>query len=228
VPYKLIMAISLVFLLTPVNGEAGEYRCDNRYDIIISPKGSDDAAMICTATTMALEFLARYDLHPKRTITFQIVEKSILSEGYDAFGSYDMHSEVISLMAYRAIFESVQHPEMYGEPFDRVHYSGAIAHEVAHAVMHHNLMSRHISQAPQEYLAHATQLAVLPENRRKTIIKAMDIGPWESGDAISDIYMGLEPGKFAVKSYLHLTTMAQPKSFIRILLKSNWFYVYVP
>ena len=117
---------------------------------------------------------------------------------------------------------------MYGEPFDEVHYAGAIAHEVAHAVMHHNLMSKHISQAPHEYLVHASQLAVMPENRRNAIIKSMDVGPWESGDAISDIYMAIEPGKFAVKSYLHLTTMAQPKSFIKILLKPNWFDVYVP
>jgi hypothetical protein len=89
-------------------------------------------------------------------------------------------------------------------------------------------MSKHISQAPHEYLVHASQLAVMPENRRNAIIKSMDVGPWESGDAISDIYMAIEPGKFAVKSYLHLTTMAQPKSFIKILLKPNWFDVYVP
>jgi hypothetical protein len=227
-PYKLTMAMVLMLMLIPVNGESGGYHCDNRYEIIITPKDSDDAGMICTATVKALEFLSGYDLRPKRTIRFQVVDKSILSEGYDAFGSYDIHSEVINLMAYQAIFDSVKHPEMYGEPFDEVHYSGAIAHEVAHAVMHHNLMSKHISQAPQEYLAHATQLAVIPENRRNAIIKAMDVGPWESGDAISDIYMGIEPGKFAVKSYLHLTTMEQPKSFIGILLKSKWFYVYVP
>ncbi|NIQ11651.1 MAG: hypothetical protein GWO23_19245, partial [Gammaproteobacteria bacterium] len=74
-------------------------------------------------------------------------------------------------------------PEMYGEPFDRIHYSGAIAHEIAHAVMLHNLLTKHISQAPQEYLAHATQLAVLPPDRRKKIVQKMDVGPWEPGDA---------------------------------------------
>lgn len=227
-PYQLIMLICLVLIFISGNAESEEYYCDDRYEIIVTPKDSDDARMVCAATAKALEFLSGYDLYPKRAIRFQIVQRSILSEGYDAFGSYDIHSEVINLMAYQAILDSVQHPEMYGEPFDETHYSGAVAHEVAHAVMHHNLMSKHISQAPQEYLAHATQLAVLTEGRRNAIISAMDVGPWESGDAISDVYMALEPGKFAVKSYLHLTTMAQPKSFIMILLKSNWFYVYVP
>ncbi len=48
-----------------------------------------------------------------------------------------------------------------------------------------------------------------------------------SGDAISDIYMALEPGKFAVKSYKHLTTSEDPRAFIDILLNSKWFYVYI-
>jgi hypothetical protein len=189
------------------------------------PEGGES---ICAAAGKALEFLARYDLHPKRAIRINIVETSILSEGYDAYGSYDIKSEVINLMSYQAILSSVNHPTMYGEPFDEVHYPGAIAHEVAHAVMHHNLRYKQISQAAQEYLAHATQLAVLPEDRRNAIIKAMNVNPWATGDAISDVYMAIEPGKFAVKSYEHLTTMEDPKKFIGILLNSKWFYVYVP
>ena len=58
-------------------------------------------------------------------------------------------------------------------------------------------------------------------------------GPWisrpgESGDAISDVYMAIEPGKFAVKSYKHLLAMTDPSPFIQILLNAKWFYVYVP
>jgi hypothetical protein len=188
-------------MLFPENGEAREYYCVNHHEIVVTTENSAGHKMICTAAGKALEFLARFDLYPKRTIRFKIVETSILIEGYDAFGRYDIQSEVIDLMSYQAIFSHVNQPEMYGEPFDEVHYAGAIAHEVAHAVMHHNLMSKHISQAPQEYLANASQLAVMPENRRNAIIKSMYVGPWESGDAVSDINMAIEPGKFAVKSF---------------------------
>ncbi len=59
-------------------------------------------------------------------------------------------------------------------------------------------------------------------------LQTIDIGPWESGDAISDIYMAIEPGKFAMKSHLHLTGMSDPTAFVDILLSSTWFYVYVP
>ena len=225
---KLSIFSVLALVICAEKGAAEVHHCNSPYEIELSLENASSLRGICTSATKALEFLAGYDLYPNRTIRLNIVESSILSEGYDAFGSYNLKSEVIDLMSYRAILNYVHRPEMYGQPFDEIHYSGAIAHEVAHAVMHQNLKSKHISQAPQEYLAHATQLAVLPEDRRNAIIKAMGVEPWESGDAISDIYMAMEPGKFAVKSYLHLTTSKQPKTFITILLKSNWFYVYVP
>jgi hypothetical protein len=228
VRYKPILLLALALLLCPGRTVAGLYSCDKRNAIAMTLENPAERERICTAAEKANEFLARYDLHPQRTIKVNVVETSIENEGYDAFGSYNSLSEVIDLMSYQAIFASVNHPEMYGEPFDDVHYSGLIAHEIAHAVMHHNLTAKHISPTPQEYLAHATQLAVMSENRRSAIIKAMDVGPWQSGDAISDIYMALDPGKFAVKSYLHLTTMEHPKNFIRTLLNSKWFYVYVP
>ena len=40
--------------------------------------------------------------------------------------------------------------------------------------------------------------------------------------------MAFDQGKFAVKSYLHLTSLQNPEEFIRILLQANWFYVSVP
>lgn len=170
---------------------------------------ADAAVEICNAAEKALAFLAPFNLTPKRTITFKIVEEKIDSHGYIAYGCYDSRSDVIQLMSYPSILANSSNPRMYGDAFDRVHYAGAIAHELTHAVVQHNLTAPAVGIAPQEYLAHATQLAVLPEERRKTIIQAMEVGAWESGDVISGVYMALEPGKFAVKSYLHLTTMTE-------------------
>ena len=57
---------------------------------------------------------------------------------------------------------------------------------------------------------------------------ANEVGPRESGDSISDVYMGLNPTGFEVKSYLHLMQMEDPLPFIKILLNNNWFYTSVP
>jgi hypothetical protein len=202
--------------------------CVKPLDVVVKSAAPETADEVCAATATALDLLARFSLLPKRTLFFEITEEPIVNDGLPAYGRYDSRSDRIELMSYAAIWNHLPNPMMYGEPFDRVHYTGAIAHEVAHAVMQHNLKTVLISPSPQEYLAHATQMAALPEARRKAIIRAMGVDSWQSGDVISDVYLGLEPDKFAVKSYLHLSGLVDPRAFVEILLNAKWFYVSVP
>lgn len=223
---SVILIIVLVFLPFPV--AAAEQVCANQSEVVVLHDDVDSVAEICRVSEQAIAFLAQFDLVPKRKIYLEVVEEKIDSHGYVAYGSYNSRTDRIQLMSYASIQNGSEPPLMYGEPFDRVHYTGAIAHEITHAVVQHHLQSKPLSTGPQEYLAHSTQLAVMPVERRDAVIRAMDIGAWESGDAISDIYMAIEPGKFAVKSYLHLMALDDPASFVKILLNAKWFYVYVP
>ena len=195
---------------------------------IVAPDDSMNE-YVCNASGKALDFLSQYGLYLDQPVSIMIVEDAINSHGYVAFGSYNRQSDMITMMSFPAIMNSGS-PEMYGQPFDLEHYLGAVAHEVAHAVFHHNSskVEDQKTNSTQEYLAHATQLGVLSPERRRRIIDAHDVGPWESGDSISEIYMALNPTGFAVKSFLHLTQLEDPKPFINILLNHNWFYVSVP
>lgn len=221
---------SLVTLLHYEVVRAANFICKKTPLIEITAADESTKRDICSAAGKALDFLSRYNLSLKRSVRIEIVEEAISSSGYIAFGSYDRQKELIRLMSYSSIISKVQSPQMYDQPFDVAHYQGAVAHEVTHAVFHHNSrnVEDQLTSAPQEYLAHSTQLATLSGVRRKAIIAANDVGPWESGDSISDIYMGLNPTGFAVKSYLHLTQLEDPKHFIKLLLNNNWFYISVP
>ena len=223
----------LLFLICSLslswNAWALTRQCEEPATLSVTTEVAGEVPEICRAADKALGFLARYGLTSPRPIHIIMTDRAITGHGYSsAYGSYDSRSDTIQLMSLPAILEESDNPQMYGETFDEMHYAGAIAHEIAHAVVQHNLKTELLSTGPQEYLAHATQLGVMPEERRQAIIRAMDVVPWASGDAISDIYMAIEPGKFAVKSYLHLTTSSDPHAFVDILLNSKWFYVYVP
>lgn len=208
---------------------AAEHVCESRQNIkVYEALSSDDLSLICEAAKSAVEFLAGYNIIQEESVAIEITNKAISSDGYSAYGTYDRINDRIRLMSLEAIMQLTPAPTMYEEPFDREHYSGAVAHEVAHAVVQQNMTEIPISPSSQEYLAHATQLAVLPNDRRRAIIARVGVDRWLPGDAISDIYMAMEPTGFAVKSFLHLTTMAHPEAFVKILLGSKWFYVYVP
>ena len=227
-PHLSVFLFILLVLLCPVAKSAHGQQCENQAEVIVLAADAATAAEVCRVAERAITFLSQFDITPQRTISFTIVEQQIDNHGYDVYGNYDSRRDGIQLMSYAAIQNSVEKPMIFAEPFDRVHYAGVIAHEVAHAVVQHNLKKTLRNSAAQEYLAYSTQLAALPKERRDVIITAMDVVAWASGDAISDTYMAMNPGKFAVKSYKHLTGLAEPGPFIEILLNSNWFYIKVP
>lgn len=221
-----LAALALGAAVFSASAESDVFRC---HDQPIEVRRAEDGMLdeVCTAAAAALRFLRSYDLRPKRTIRIDIVDQPLQQYGYHAYGRYNTRTDTIQVMTLRAVLNSTTPPTMYEESFDLAHYRGAIAHEVAHAVVQHNRHVSSLSNAAQEYLAHATQLAVLPDPRRAEIIRSADVGPWETDDVISDIYMAMAPQRFAVKSYLHLTKGENSRKFVQILLASKWYYVNV-
>ncbi|MBT8334488.1 MAG: hypothetical protein KJP19_08635 [Deltaproteobacteria bacterium] len=207
-----------------------QYSCEETPGVSISATNDKMVDHACNAADRAIRFLGKYHLQPQRAIYIEIIEEIISRDGYKALGSYDRQSDRILMMSLPALLQSSKSPKMYNMPFDEEHYIGALAHEITHAIFHHN--SKKIEEkwnnAAQEYLAHATQLGVLAAQRREEIINSEDTGPWEPGDEISVTYMGFNTTGFAVKSYLHLTQMTDPQSFIQILLNHKWLYISVP
>lgn len=223
-----IILSALAIMVLPVTSPASTTACSNQPEVEVIYAKTDAVQDICISSAKAIEILRSFGLAPKRQIVIEIIERDINHLGYMAYGSYNSRTDRIELMSYESILKRHRDPVMYDEFFDRIHYGGAIAHEIAHAVFHHHSLNMSPGPAPQEYLAHAVQLASLPKEKRDKIIARMNVAPWESGDAISDIYMAIEPTGFAVKSYLHLTNIDNQRVFIDTLLKSKWFYVYIP
>jgi len=219
-PLLVLLPFSAVF--------ADEQVCASPSAVSVATDEQGAVAKICAAADNALAFLSSFDLKPKGIISIEVVKERIDTHGYAAYGSFHSDNDHIKLMSYATIFATSEHPEMFSEPFDQIHYSGVVAHEVAHAVIRHYIKDARYATVPQEFLAYATQLATLPKDRRDAIIREMGVGPWEGGDAIGNVYMAISPGKFAVKSYLYLMSLENPKTFVDLLLNTNWFYVYVP
>lgn len=233
---RLKLSIIYIFFLIIVpayfvsSAVAIEYSCEKGPGIFISASNDEMVDHVCNAADRAITFLGKYKLSPLRAIYIEIIEQILSQDGYDALGSYDRKSDRISIMSLPSLLQSSKSPKMYNMPFDEEHYIGALAHEITHAIFQHN--SSNIedkwNNAAQEYLAHVTQLGVLPAQRRKEIINSENTGPWEPGDEISVTYMGFNTTGFAVKSYLHLTQMTDPQSFIQMLLNHKWLYISVP
>lgn len=224
----LSLLIVPVFFVSPA--VATRYSCEHTPRVSISAPNDKMVDYVCNAADRVFRFLGKYKLHPKKAIHIEIIEEIINQDGYKAFGSYDRRSDRVLMMSLPALLQSSNSPKMYKQPFDEEHYIGALAHEITHAIFHHNSsdIDEKWNNTAHEYLAHATQLGVFVAQRREEIINSEDTGPWEPGDEISVTYMGFNTTGFAVKSYLHLTQLTDPQSFIELLMNHKWLYISVP
>lgn len=226
-----ILLSILTFLHISVSSTfAIEYGCEETPGVTISAPNDKMVGHVCNAADRAIRFLGTYELHPKGAIQIEIIEEIINRDGYKAYGSYDRRRDRVLMMSLPSLLQSGKSPKMYKQPFDEEHYIGAIAHEITHAIFYHNSsdIDEKWNNTAHEYLAHATQLGVLAQARREEIINSEDAGPWEPGDEISVTYMGFNTRGFAVKSYLHLTQLTDPQSFVELLLNHKWLYISVP
>lgn len=194
----------------------------------IHAEQSFDAELVCAAAADAVAFLANLGLTQRSVIVIEMADHALIHYGSPSFGSFDQRSGRISLMSIGSIRSLDSAAVILGQRFDPQHYRSVVAHEIAHALFHQNAPDAELSNAAQEYLAYVTQLAALPDESRVQLIKSAGVEGWQSGDAISEVYMALAPEKFAVKSYLHFTAMSDPSVFVKTLLNVKWFYVHVP
>ena len=201
----------------------------NNPNVEVSAETAEIRDEVCIAAALAINFLSDYGLSVKHPVRISVVEQPLNHFGYSAYGSYDRRKDLVQVMSPRAIHQTTPAPEMYYQAIDRVQYRGIVAHEVAHAMIEQNsqVSPLPIGQSAQEYLATVTQLAVMPREVRDRIISAAAVGPWESGDVISGVYMAMAPERFAVKCYLHFQRYPAPAEFVEELLRSKWFYVNV-
>lgn len=225
-----IFSLLIVPALLVNPAAATRYSCENTQGVSISAPTDNMVDYVCDAAGRVFRFLGKYNLHSKKEIHIEIIEETINQDGYKAFGSYDRRGDRVLMMSLPALLQSSNAPEMYRQPFDEEHYIGALAHEITHAIFYHNSsdIDEKWNNTAHEYLAHATQLGVLAAPRREAIINTEDTGPWEPGDEISVTYMGFNTTGFAVKSYLHLTQLTDPDSFVELLMNHKWLYISVP
>ncbi len=220
----LILLLLVVFTAT---GWAREYRCQEPPQVFIDAADDRMIAEICAAADQAIGFLARFQLIARRAIHIRLLERPIQTAQGSIHGGYSRSKDNILLTSFEAIVKQPGAVASYPGAFDKIHYASLVAHEVAHAVVQHNLISGEHTIA-QEYLAYSTQLGVMPVARRAKLIAAAEVSAWDSGQVISGDYLAMAPGKFAVKSYLHLVSLENPRPFVDLLLKVEGWTIHLP
>jgi hypothetical protein len=100
-------------------------------------------------------------------------------------------------------------------------YRSLIVHELAHAVIAQVGDEAVLGRVEHEYLAYATQFAVMESSLRSLILAGHPVTQPVRQAELSEVYFGLSPARFAVKAYLHFIAPGNGCGFAHQLIEGT-------
>jgi len=202
-------------------------RCpDVGVDITAAPH--EERNLACSAVDDAVQLLGRCDIPLRRTLHLQIMNEVRHPFSKEpVFWFFDTRQERV-LVTREAVIASLVEGTPYGELPQRDFYRSLIVHEVVHGIMHQNLRRPATNHAAYEYPAYALQVASLPADKRKKLLRSIP-NRARSGELVfNDANLFFDPSFFAVHAYEHFKSAANGCAQLHALLNGEAFLPNLP
>lgn len=192
---------------------------DVRVDAVADQRASVSA--VCRAAEQVSSVLSVCGFGVLDRIPVQVVEVLPAECPAHALGYFDARDATVTIPTYAACVALAGPEGRFGVPVTTALYESLIAHELVHATVSQHQGRTAINRAGQEYLAYAIQLATMSPALRTRILARYPQADPVRFDELSELYLDLAPGRFAVKSYLHFIALEDRCALIGDLLEGR-------
>ena len=210
------LAIAIGVDVAPARGETPTPCAD--VPVNVTAVDGDDVGIGCRGAGLAIAFLAKRGFTVRTPIVAEVVDAIDIIPGASVLGFFDPHADVVKVLARSAFSSGTTADTVLGLPIDDALYASVFAHEVAHAVIYQNLGGQKLPYAAHEYLAYAVQLSTLSAPNRERILARFPGAAFTELEQVSEIVLGLDPDRFAVKAYQHFRKLDDQDAVLRRLL----------
>ena len=181
----------------------------------------DDRQLLCDAARQTVRFLQRYDLTRRQPLRVHVLQDPDAHMRGMEFGNYNRTTGEVKLLSFDAFKGQYGDYQTFRVPVSRALYQSFGVHEIAHAVADENFRVSPVPWLAQEYIAAVVQFATMDPELRIRILGRYTLSGFDAPASISSIYYQLDPGAFAIKSYLHYIGLEDPRAFLRGLLSGT-------
>jgi len=190
----------------------------------ITAISQSDQSQACQAVRESMPFFASVGLKMPKMVEIRLVG-SLAGQGAGEheLARYDGNQCFILMLEYDAARAAQRRSgkSSLQVPMNRALWRSYVVHELTHAAIHAGCGQICPDRATHEYIAAVAQLASQPASLRSEILgHHRKLGAFGKETEISEIYYALNPGQFAVKSYLHYLQPGNGPAFVRRLLES--------
>ena len=179
------------------------------------------AAVVCRAAEQVSSVLDACGLGMAARIPVYVVQDLPAECPAHALGYFDARDATVTIPDYAACVALAGPEGRFGMPVTPALYESLIAHELVHAIVSQHQGESAMGRAGQEYLAYAIQLVTMPPSLRARILaRYPQANPVLLGE-LSETYLDLAPGRFAVKSYLNFVAQKDRCALIEDLMEGR-------
>ena len=180
-----------------------------------------DRRLLCDAARQTVRFLQRYDMTRRQLLRVRVQQDPEAHQRGLEFGSYNRTTGEVKLLSFGAFQGQYDDYRTFRVPVSRALYRSFGVHEIAHAVADDNFQVSPVPWLAQEYIAAVVQFATMDPALRSRILERYHLSGFDTPASISSIYYQLDPGAFAIKSYLHYIGLEDPRAFLHDLLSGT-------
>lgn len=174
-------------------------------------------SLVCDGVERARRFFRRLGIDAGAPVTIAMVApaSSVCTHPVGTFAAEGATIEMLPPGLARDVVE------VFRTPMDARLYTSFVTHEAVHAIAHAQFAAGAATPLAHEYLAYAAQLSTLPAVEREAILARYGLRGFESLDAVSLTYYGLDPCAFGVKVFLHFAAQSDRADLVNRILEGT-------
>ena len=216
-----ILALMLI-VATPVQADRKTVSCSG-VRITSEADSAQDWKAICPALAHGKEILTAMGLKLLATLQISFQRKPHTDDICQAkcVGYYDGSINKLYLPGYKTAWHLQQDSGLFSGEITAGIWESYLIHELAHAAAKQNATAGIQLCVASEYIAAVAQILALPEVDRHAVLKRYNLGGFSGDRDITLTYYLIDPGKFAVNSYLHYRKLEDGPAYIRNILHNG-------
>lgn len=216
-----LMAIMLI-VATPALADQETLFC-SEVRITRETDTAQDWKDICPALANGKEILSAMGLKLPATLQISFQRKPYTNDICQAkcVGYYDGSVNKLYLPGYKKEWHLQQDSGLFNGEISAGIWESYLIHELAHAAAKQMAATGIQLCVASEYIAAVAQIHALSEADRDAVLKQYNLGGFSGDRDITLTYYLIDPGRFAVNSYLHYRKLEDGPAYIRKILRNG-------
>jgi hypothetical protein len=190
--------------------------CDDA-DITVQADTREEALSVCRTVQAALPMLEQCHMPVRQSVRITVVGE-LPNAASTCLGYFQGDERAIYIRPAQAMAASIDPDSAFRGIDADLFFESILVHELGHALFQQNATAGAVCSANHEYVAHAMQMAWLPDEARAQIVSGYVVAPPVDAMRLNRLVLAMAPDRYTALVWQHFAQPEHRCDFVRRLL----------